>query len=62
MVDILNQVWIRVFTRLDREEGQALTEYALVIVLVAAIAGLVMAFDQSIANAIGNKITGVFSK
>jgi Flp pilus assembly pilin Flp len=60
MSDVIKGTWTGLATRLAREEGQALTEYALVIVLVAAIAGLVMAFDSTIATDIGNKITGVF--
>jgi len=60
MSSVIKGTWTGLVARLAREDGQALTEYALVIVLVAAIAGLVMAFDQSIANKIGNTITGVF--
>lgn len=61
MVDILNHVWIRTFARLDREEGQALTEYALVIVIVGTVGALVLAWAKvSLFGDIKSAIEGVF--
>jgi TRAP-type uncharacterized transport system fused permease subunit len=41
MSDLLTSLWVRVSNALYREEGQALTEYALVIALLAVIAGVI---------------------
>jgi len=37
MSDFFTKAWIRVSTQLAREDGQAVTEYAIVLVLIAAI-------------------------
>ncbi len=59
MSDLFTRIWVRVGNALYREEGQALTEYAVVIVLIAAIAGMT-AFTgirttiiEKISNALG---------
>jgi Flp pilus assembly pilin Flp len=43
MSDLFTRTWIRVSTLLDREEGQAVTEYAVVLVIIAAIATALVA-------------------
>jgi len=44
MFDLLNSFWISASTRLRREDGQAMTEYALVlaVIAVAAVASLAL--------------------
>jgi hypothetical protein len=43
--DLLLRVWVAVISRVDRTEaGQSTTEYALVMLAAAAVAGLVMAW------------------
>jgi hypothetical protein len=43
--DLLIRVWVAVVGRLDRSElGQSTTEYALVMLAAAAVAGLVLAW------------------
>jgi Flp pilus assembly pilin Flp len=40
MSDLFTGLWIRVSNALHREQGQALTEYALVIALLASFVGI----------------------
>jgi hypothetical protein len=43
--DLLLRVWVTLLTRVDRSEaGQSTTEYALVMLAAAAVAGLVLAW------------------
>jgi hypothetical protein len=43
--DLLVRVWLAVVARVDRSElGQSTTEYALVMLAAAAVAGLVMSW------------------
>jgi hypothetical protein len=62
MADHLTQLWVRVSNALYREEGQAVTEYALVlVVIVAGIATLLLA-NGGVANTIVTKITNALGK
>jgi hypothetical protein len=62
MADHLTQLWVRVSNALYREEGQAVTEYALVlVVIVAGIATLLLA-NGGVANTIVTKITTALGK
>jgi hypothetical protein len=56
MSDLLTSLWVRVSNALYREEGQALTEYAVVIALLATIAGIVTA-TTGVGSTIVNKIS-----
>ena len=38
MVDLLNRVHVALTTRLEREDGQAMVEYALILALVSVVA------------------------
>lgn len=40
MSDLVMRAWVRLSNTLYREEGQAITEYALVLGLVAFVAGI----------------------
>jgi len=60
MSDLLRGLWIRSSNALYREEGQALTEYALVLSILAGIVGLA-AFTGIGATIVG-KITGEINK
>jgi len=44
MFDLLNSCWISLSTRLRRDDGQAMTEYALVlaVIAIAAVASLTL--------------------
>lgn len=59
MSDLLNQIWVRVSNALYREQGQAMTEYAVVLVLLALIAGAIAA--SGIGTSIIGKITSKLS-
>lgn len=54
MFDRINHWTVALFARLQREEGQAMVEYALILVLVS-IAGIAML------TAIGVDVLGVFT-
>jgi Flp pilus assembly pilin Flp len=56
MSDLFRGFWVRASNALYREEGQALTEYALVIALLAVI-GTVIATSTGLGTTIINKIT-----
>jgi hypothetical protein len=61
MADHLTQLWVRVSNALYREEGQAVTEYALVlVVIVAGIATLLG--TTNVASTIVGKITTALGK
>ena len=51
MLEFVNALWIRVASR-DREEGQALVEYALILTLVSVVSIGALAV-------LGGKITGI---
>jgi len=38
MLDLINRVHIGLMTRLERQEGQAMVEYALILALVSVVA------------------------
>lgn len=61
MVDLLRGGWVRVSNALYREDGQALTEYALVIALLAVVAGIVTT-TTGIGAAIVDKISTELAK
>jgi hypothetical protein len=44
-----------------REEGQAVTEYAVVLVLIAGISALLLATGTGVASTIVGKITGTLA-
>jgi hypothetical protein len=56
MSELLTSLWVRVSNALYREQGQALTEYALVLSILAGIVGL-LAF-----KGIGGQIVGKIQK
>jgi hypothetical protein len=61
MADHLTQLWVRVSNALYREEGQAVTEYALVIaVLLVGIATVLT--STNVASTIVGKITTALGK
>lgn len=55
MSDLMLRAYARLTTTLSREDGQAVTEYAVVLVLVAAVATLLM--GSNIASTLVTKIT-----
>jgi Flp pilus assembly pilin Flp len=55
MSDLMMRAYARLYATLSREDGQAVTEYAVVLVLVAAVAALLMSTD--IAGTLVTKIT-----
>jgi Flp pilus assembly pilin Flp len=60
MSDLTRSLWVRISNALYREEGQALTEYALVIALLAVV-GTVFA-TSGLGTALINKITAELAK
>jgi hypothetical protein len=60
MSDLFRGLWVRVGNAVYREEGQALTEYALVLSLLAGIVALA-AFTGIGASIVG-KISGELAK
>jgi Flp pilus assembly pilin Flp len=62
MFDLLNRGWVRLSTALMREDGQAVTEYAVVLVIVALIAAALAAPGVDIGGTIVGKITAQLSK
>jgi Flp pilus assembly pilin Flp len=60
MSDLITGLWVRLSNRLYAEDGQAVTEYALVLALVALIAGVLLA--SGIGDTIVGKITSSISK
>jgi Flp pilus assembly pilin Flp len=59
MMDLLRGGWVRVSNALYREDGQAMTEYALVIALVALIGGAIAL--SGVGDTIIKKITDELS-
>jgi Flp pilus assembly pilin Flp len=62
MLDLLRGGWVRVSNALYREDGQAVTEYALVIGLLAVIAGIVLTstgIGATIAGKIGTELAKI---
>ena len=63
MVEYVNLLLVRIQTRLEREEGQALVEYALIIALIAllAVGGLTLAGQHvnTMFSSIADKLTSV---
>ena len=63
MVEYVNLLLVRIQTRLEREEGQALVEYALIIALIAllAVGGLTLAGQHvdTMFSSIADKLTAV---
>jgi hypothetical protein len=55
MSDLMLRAYARLTMALSREDGQAVTEYAVVLVLVAAVSGLLL--STHVASAIVTKIT-----
>ncbi len=55
MADVVTRMWISLLTRTQREEGQAITEYALVLALIVGIA--VTAAFSGLGTAIENKLS-----
>ena len=54
MLDFVNALWIRVAHR-DREEGQALVEYALILTLVSVVSiGALAVLGGKITTILGN--------
>jgi hypothetical protein len=61
MSEFVTRTWCRLILAATREEGQAVTEYAVVLVLVAAVA-TALAGGTGIAGTIVGKITNELSK
>ena len=61
MSDLVTRTWCRLILAATSEDGQAVTEYAVVLVLVAAVA-TVLAGGTGIAGTIVGKITSQLSK
>src|SRR3954447_13086473 len=61
MSDLTRGLWVRISNALYREEGQALTEYALVIALLAVVATIVTA-ATGVGSTIVNKISVELAK
>jgi hypothetical protein len=60
--DVLLRIWITVATRIaPREHGQTTTEYALVMLAAAAVAGLVLAWATK-SHAISRLFDAVIDK
>ena len=63
MVEYVNLLLVRLQTRLEREEGQALVEYALIIALIAllAVGGLTLAGQHvnTMFSSIADKLTTI---
>jgi hypothetical protein len=55
MTTLMGRAWLRLLTAAQRESGQAVTEYALVLVLIAGIA--VALVQTGVAATIVGKIT-----
>jgi Flp pilus assembly pilin Flp len=55
------RLWARLATALQREDGQAMTEYALVIALVVAI-GVALAAATGLAQSIVDQISNQLGK
>jgi hypothetical protein len=60
MSDLTTRLWVRLSTALTREEGQAVTEYAVVLVIVVAIATALAA--SGVGATIVGKITTQLAK
>lgn len=61
MSELFTGFWVRVSNALYREQGQALTEYALVLSILAAIAALAAftGIGQTIVDKITNEIKAI---
>jgi hypothetical protein len=60
MKDLFTGLWVRVSNALYREQGQAVTEYAIVLVVIAGIATALYA--TGVATTIVTKITDSLKK
>jgi hypothetical protein len=60
MSDLINRLYARLACAMAREDGQAVTEYAVVLVVIAAVAGLLV--QQGVAATITGKITTQLGK
>jgi hypothetical protein len=60
MNDVVARAWCRLVAASVREDGQAVTEYAVVLVLIAAIA-TALAGGTGIAGTVVGKITNTLS-
>jgi hypothetical protein len=60
MSDLFRGLWVRMSNALYREDGQAVTEYAIVLVVIAGIATALYA--TGVATTIVGKITGSIAK
>jgi Flp pilus assembly pilin Flp len=61
MSDLTRALWVRISNALYREDGQALTEYALVIALLAVVATIVTS-ATGVGSTIVNKIAVELAK
>jgi len=58
MLDLINRVYVTMWTRLRREEGQTFVEYAVITAVVAlGVAALLGAFSTSIGDAFSSIAT-----
>jgi hypothetical protein len=60
MSDLFTSLWVRVSNALHREDGQAVTEYAVVLAIIVLIAGLVA--TSGIGSTVIGKITTQLGK
>lgn len=60
MSELFNRMWVRLSLVADREDGQAITEYALILALVVGIA-VTLAFS-GLGDAIGTKLSDLSTK
>lgn len=61
MLDLFTGLWVRVSNALYREEGQALTEYALVLALLVVASGIVVS-TTGVGKSIVDKISTELGK
>lgn len=61
MSDFITRNWCKLVAAVTREDGQAVTEYAVVLVMVAAVATLLLASGTGIPSLLVTKITGAIS-
>jgi hypothetical protein len=57
MSDFIVRAWSRIVTAATREDGQAVTEYAVVLVVIAAISTLLLASGTGIPSMLVTKIS-----
>jgi pilus assembly protein Flp/PilA len=60
MVDRLNTFMLGIVARAQREEGQAIAEYALILALIAVVAAVVLGtLGTGIAGKLGDVVTAI---